>query len=137
MICSLIWPSFFCYFSTLAIERVSTINHTIKGLNWFDQPVELQKYIILMVLRSQERMYFSGLGLITCSLEVFGKVCIALSKTTKNSFPQNISFPPCSFSTHHLRIIWYSDAYLYGKIPKQKNVSSHWKLQNIWKQIEK
>lgn len=74
IICSLIWPSFFCYFANSATDRVSSVGNTVYGLSWFDQPVQMQKYVILMVARSQERVQFSGLGLISCSMEAFGKV---------------------------------------------------------------
>lgn len=72
---SLFWAWFFCYFANLATERVSIIGDTVYGLNWFNQPIDMQKYMILMILRSHERINFFGLGMIPCSLEAFGKVC--------------------------------------------------------------
>lgn len=77
---SFLFPSFFCYFGTSASEHVS-ISDVIYDSNWYDQPIEIQKYIGLMIARSQEEVNFSGIGLVTCSLEVFGKVnCVLLSK---------------------------------------------------------
>lgn len=83
ILCSLMWPSIFCYFADWTTERISKMGDTVYGFNWFDQPVKMQKFMILMIARSQERIYFSGLGLVTCSLEAFGKVCISfnLNKT--------------------------------------------------------
>lgn len=75
IICSLLWSSAFCYFANLVTDRVSMLSDSVYDLNWFDQPMEMQKYIILMMARSQERVYFSGFGLISCSMEIFGKVC--------------------------------------------------------------
>lgn len=72
--CSLIWPSFFCYFSNLTTDNVLRLGNTVYDLSWFDHPIAMQKYIILMIARSHERIDFSGLGLIPCSLEAFGKV---------------------------------------------------------------
>lgn len=75
ILCSLVWPSFFCYFANLVTDRILMLRDSVYGLNWSDQPMEMQKFVILMMARTQERVYFSGLGLISCSLEIFGKVC--------------------------------------------------------------
>ena len=73
---SLMWPFLFCYFANLATDRVSYVCDTIYDPSWFDQPIDMQKYVILMIARSQERIYFTGLGLMSCSMAVFGNVYI-------------------------------------------------------------
>lgn len=73
--CSMIWPWSFCYFANLATDRLLKIDNTIYGLNWFDYPVKMQKYVILMIAQAHEQIHFSGLGMIPCTLESFGKVC--------------------------------------------------------------
>lgn len=75
--CSLIWPYIFCYFASLTTDRVSAIGNIAYDVNWFDFPPKLQKYLILIINRSQEQVQFTGLNLIGCSLEVFGKVSIS------------------------------------------------------------
>lgn len=75
--CALIWPILFCFFASWAIDHVSNIRTTMYDSNWYDYPsVELRKYVILVIARSQENFKFSGFGLIGCSVEVFGIVCI-------------------------------------------------------------
>lgn len=76
--CALLWPSFFCHFANSAADHVSAIGDIAYDLNWFEHPVELQKYVILMIARANERIAFSGLQFITCSMETFGKVCILI-----------------------------------------------------------
>lgn len=77
----LLWLVFFCRFGNLAADRVSGIGDAAYDLNWFDYPVGLQKYLILTIARSNRRVQFSGLQLIPCSIEMFGKV----SSTTQMS----------------------------------------------------
>ena len=75
-IVSLTWPFFFCYYATFTTNRVAALAQTAYNSNWFDWPPELQKYVILIIARSQEPVRLTGLGLIYCSLEVFAKVRI-------------------------------------------------------------
>lgn len=75
LVCGLMWSFLFCNFGNLAIDHVSAIGDVAySNLNWFEHPVEMQKYLILMVARSHECVHFTGLHLIECSIEVFGKV---------------------------------------------------------------
>lgn len=76
--CSLMWVSFFCYFANSVADHVSENADIAYGLNWFDHPVAMQKYVILIIVRANERIEFSGFGLITCSMEMFEEVCIFL-----------------------------------------------------------
>lgn len=75
IVCTLIWPTCFSYFANLATDRVLKNGDIAYALNWYDHPIELQKYVILMIARSHERNVFTGYGLILCSLEAYGKVC--------------------------------------------------------------
>lgn len=71
---AMLWPAFFCYFGNLAADGVSAIGLVAYDLNWFEHPVEMQKFLILTIARSNKRAEFSGLQLIPCSMEMFGKV---------------------------------------------------------------
>lgn len=73
---SLMWASFYCYFGNLATDHVSAIGDAAYNLNWFEYPVQIQKYVILIIARTTRRVEFSGFQLITCSMEMFGKVFI-------------------------------------------------------------
>lgn len=76
VICALLWSSFFCRFGNSAADHVSAIADVAYGLNWFEYPVEMQKYVILIVALANERVEFSGFQVITCSMEMLGKVSI-------------------------------------------------------------
>lgn len=74
-LCSgLFWPFLFCYFANLTTDHVSAISNAVYDLNWFDYPVKIQKYFILIFVRSQKPIEFTGLKIIPCSLGMFGKV---------------------------------------------------------------
>lgn len=75
-VCALMWCSLFCYFANMASDRLSSLGNTVFATNWYDYPVEWQKFVILMVERSQKPVYFKGLHLIKCTLEVFGTVSL-------------------------------------------------------------
>lgn len=79
IVCSLIWPYLFCYFASYTTDRISSIGNIAYDANWLEYPPKVQKYFILIILRSQERVHLTGLNLIGCSLEVFGKVRIVIS----------------------------------------------------------
>lgn len=72
--CALIWPALFCSFGSWALERMENIGHEAYESNWHDFPPALRKLIIVIIARSQEEISFGGLGLIGCSIEVFGNV---------------------------------------------------------------
>lgn len=74
VVCSLMWVSFFCHFGNSASDHVSDIGDIAYGLNWYEHPVEMQKYLILIIARSNECVEFSGFQLVACSMEMFGNV---------------------------------------------------------------
>lgn len=86
---SMCWPFFFCYYATLVATRISHIGDVAYDLDWFNYPPEFQKYFILIIARSHQSMYFTGFGLIVCTLEIFGNVRL----------PSNfkIFYPCCPF----------------------------------------
>lgn len=67
------WPSVFCYFGNFATDRFSEIGDTAYDLKWYNYPLKIQKYMVLIIARSQEPTYFTGLGVCHCSLEFFFK----------------------------------------------------------------
>lgn len=74
MASSLIWPYLFSYFASSTTHRMTLIGNTVFDSNWFDYPSELQKYMILIIARSQYPSQFTGLGLYDCTLKEFGNV---------------------------------------------------------------
>lgn len=88
--CGFIWPSVIAHFSTVVTERISYVGSSAYESNWFDYPVKFQKYIILIIARSEQRVYFTGFKLCSFSVEIWGKV---------NNISQNSYFCPngCGF----------------------------------------
>lgn len=70
------WCGFYCYFATMASDRLLSIGDAVIATDWYNYPVKWQKFVILIALRSGKPVYFKGLNVITCTLEVFGKVCL-------------------------------------------------------------
>lgn len=76
IVSSLAWPFLFCYFATFATGRISSIGNVVYSSNWYNFPPNTRKYVTLVIARSQQPLYFSGLGLIRCTLELFGNVML-------------------------------------------------------------
>lgn len=74
LIVSLCWPFLCCYFATLTSDRIFLISHIVYGSKWYLYPLKLQKYITLVIARSQQDAQFTGFNLIGCSLFTFGNV---------------------------------------------------------------
>lgn len=72
--CSLCWPYVYCHFATMTTERIASISDVTYSANWYDYPPILKKYLILMIARSQEEIFFSGFGFVYCTLEILLKV---------------------------------------------------------------
>lgn len=68
------WPFLFCYYATVATFRISYIGITAYEADWFFYPPEFQKYMVLVIARSHELIFFTGFGLIRCTLEIFGRI---------------------------------------------------------------
>lgn len=64
----------FCYVGHLATSKCETINARIYQNMWYKYPVELQKHIILMMMRSQKPYIFRGYSYLVCSLPAFKEV---------------------------------------------------------------
>lgn len=117
MLCALFWPIFLCHFATHTTDRVSSIGDVVYSSNWFEYPAELQKYTILTISRSQQPIYFTGLGLVNCTLEVFGKVStpsrwhcwfkFMIHSHSNNAFNSLwAAFQNCIVLLHHVSNAW-------------------------------
>lgn len=73
-VCGLCWSTLFASFSNSVTSHISAIGFTIYNCSWLNYPAELQKYMILMIARSQKPAHLTGLKLFPCTLEMFGKV---------------------------------------------------------------
>lgn len=58
----------------MTTERIASISEVSYSAIWYDYPPILKKYLILMIARSQEDIFFSGFGFVYCTLEILLKV---------------------------------------------------------------
>lgn len=79
--CSLFWPCMYCHFSTQTSFRIASIGDIAYGANWYGYPPEVQKYLVMIIARSQEPIFFSGFGFIFCTMEVLLKVSVYCRRT--------------------------------------------------------
>lgn len=61
--------SSYCYFGNAVTTSMEDIAGVAYNLDWPAYPMRLKKNLILVMMRSQRSFYFSGLGLIDCSME--------------------------------------------------------------------
>lgn len=67
-------PCMYCYFATITTGKIVSIGDVVYNANWYNYSPEIQKNNILIIGRSQERLHFSGFGIIYCTLGVLQKV---------------------------------------------------------------
>lgn len=58
----------------MTTDRILNIENSLYDSNWYEIDVDIRKYIILIISRAQKPIFFTGFGIVYCSLEVFGKV---------------------------------------------------------------
>lgn len=91
--CGNLWPHLFCHFANKVTDRISSIGNIVYNLNWFSYPLDVQESIIFIIRRSKQPLYFTGLGMIWCTLEVFGNVMSNFFKRRfEMFFSQNCNF---------------------------------------------
>lgn len=65
---------FYCYFGKVATESFEMMPDCVFGMNWYEQPIDLQKYFILMIRNMQRPVYYHGFEVAKLNLETFVKV---------------------------------------------------------------
>lgn len=63
-----------CYFASRATAKLDQMAEVVYISNWYSLPLELQKYVPLMVAFGQRDHAFRGVHVITCSLASFLQV---------------------------------------------------------------
>lgn len=71
---SLFWPFLMCFFANRTTDEIANTGYTAFESDWYDYPVDVQKYLVLIIARSQKPAFFDGLYFIDCTLESFGNV---------------------------------------------------------------
>lgn len=64
----------YCHLSDQATTHLLNVEDIFYDCVWYMLPVKQQKLFILPMQRAQRQFYFSGLGMVDCSLETFAKV---------------------------------------------------------------
>lgn len=72
--CGVIWTYILSYSATFASFAIAGIGNIVYNSNWYDYPLSVRKYVILLIARSQREVQFTGLKLFPCTLAVFMKV---------------------------------------------------------------
>ena len=108
VVSTLFWPFLICHFATVATDRINDIGYTAYDCDWFDLPIDFQKCMILIILRSEESIQFTGLNLCFASPETFGKVWISI-KYANACFVFLLMIFFCRFSKHPALTIWCSE----------------------------
>lgn len=104
----------------MASNRLSSIGLAVYAANWYDYPVQLQRFIVLMISRSGKPAYFNAFDVINCSLEVFGKVVFQLAiafQFIAACFKTLLCFIffICSFANRPAHIMWSFEAFQKSK----------------------
>lgn len=64
-------PFLYCYFGQLTTESYETIGQHLFESDWQKLPVNLQKYIFLMIQNMQKPLRYNGFGVIVLDLQTF------------------------------------------------------------------
>lgn len=91
----LFWPYLLCDSATSATLTITKLGSTAFSSEWYKYPPNLRKQIAFIIARSQEPVYFTGLKIIKCTLEVFMKVRFV----TIHAFFLNLKYASCLFKS--------------------------------------
>lgn len=71
MLTQIIYIYFFCRYADNATHRSLKVTDIVYTSNWYQFPIEYQRFIQIWIQRSQKTYIFDGLGLFACSLPTF------------------------------------------------------------------
>lgn len=64
-------PFCYCYFGQIATESFEKMSNCLYDINWYDLPLDLQKYFIIMIANTQKPVYYHGFGMVKADLNTF------------------------------------------------------------------
>lgn len=64
----------YCYGGASITAVCLKYSDTVFAMDWYIMPVHLQKYLILMIRSGNQRLVFSGYGILKLNLETFTSV---------------------------------------------------------------
>lgn len=65
---------YLCFSANFVSNAVESIGEIAYDGNWAEYPLICRKYVLLMILRSQRPVYFTGFKIVSCNLETFVRV---------------------------------------------------------------
>lgn len=70
------YPNIFlyCFFGKMASESFEGMANCIYNANWPSIPVKLHEHILIMMLNTQQPLYYDGFGILILNLETFSSV---------------------------------------------------------------
>lgn len=74
MFASGFWVFIYCLYATHMTTTLLSLGTVTFQSKWYNYPIKLRPYLILMIRRSQKSFYFNGFKIIRCDLESFATV---------------------------------------------------------------
>lgn len=106
----------YCFFGKFATHSFEKMIRSLYEFNWMHLSVDLQKYVILMIINAQKPLFYHGFGIVTLNLETFTKVRYKISAVACHSnTTYQTEFTICRLSRRLSHIIWFSRPLLYKK----------------------
>lgn len=124
LIAGMLWSFVYCYFSTQMTIHTDQIRQMTYHAQWFNYPLRSQKKIILVLMRTQKSVKFTGCQLITATLETFLKVRRHLLELQFNAMIYILSISKMSY-----HFIWYSATCRKCNFEKKKLTNQHIKTK--------
>lgn len=66
----------YCYYGKKSTDTYSAFGDCVYGMDWYDLPVNLQKYFTLTIANAQVPIYYHGLGIAYLNLESYTKASL-------------------------------------------------------------
>lgn len=63
-----------CYFGNSLTINLLDVGHIIYSALWYNYPIKLQRFLVIMIRRSQKQFLISAFGILPCTLEHFKAV---------------------------------------------------------------
>lgn len=140
-IVNLFWNFLLCHTGTASSDVIASISDIIYNGNWLKYPLDYQKHVLLMLLRSQRPVYFMGFKMVRCTWENFTSVSSEMSYNRLNGFSPLLVFPKLTkaagsyylilrnLSTRPASGLGVWKRYIIGN--KQKNGKMNWKHSSV------
>lgn len=64
----------YCYFGNVLTFNLLQLGDTVYCSEWYNYPIDVQQYIVMILRRTQKPFIISALGMMPCTLENFQAV---------------------------------------------------------------